>query len=189
MKLKPTLVAVLTTAAVGGATLVGASAVHAQSSSSGSTLVDRIAARFNLQPEEVQSVFDEVKAERKTEMKLNMSDRLQAKVDDGTITAEQKTAIEAKLEEMHQKRQSFKDQDLTHEEMRTQMEQARTELETWATEQGITLSDILPVMKHGGHHMRGGAGMRDVSPDDWSDDMPRDSDNQSQSDSSGTNAN
>lgn len=165
IKVKPFIVAALVTATVGGATLAATSVAHADTTyPERISLVDKIAAKFNVDRDEVQQVFDESKEEHHQQMRENVSERLQAKVDDGTITAEQKTALEAKLAELATKRQSLKDQDLTRDQRREQMNSLRTELEAWAKEQGISLRDVMPVMMHGGRGGHHGRGM--MAPDD-----------------------
>ena len=161
MKLSRSMLAagVVTTIAV--ASVVGIGAASAQTDT-GTSIVDRIATRFNLNRDEVQTVFDEKHDEMEAEHEQRQAMRLQELVDNGTLTAEQKTALEAKHEEMETKREALKDQDLTREEVRTQMETARTEFEAWAKDQGIDLDAIRPAGGMGMRHGRGGfEGARD----------------------------
>jgi polyhydroxyalkanoate synthesis regulator phasin len=105
---------------------VGAYAMGGGGSGGSSELVTKIAQRFNLNQSDVQAVFDEYKnAEREAEI----SERLQELVDEGKITAEQKTLIENKLKEV----QAARDQE-------------RRDLEAWAKEKNI---DLKYVMGHG----------------------------------------
>ena len=101
---------------LGGA---GASALSGGSTSSDS-LVDRLVEKFDLNKTEVQAVFDEEREARNAERQAEMSERLQDAVDDGDITAEQKTLIEKKLKELQAAR-----------------EKQRTELEKWAEDNDI----------------------------------------------------
>lgn len=156
MKLSKSMLAagVVTTIAVASVVGIGSASAH---SNSGDSIVDKIATKFSLNRDEVQLVFDEKHEERHAEREERQETRLQELVDNGMITSEQKTALQAKYEEMQAKRQALHDQDLSHEEMRTQMEAARTEFEAWATEQGIDLEAIRPEgmgmrMGHGRHH-------------------------------------
>jgi hypothetical protein len=96
---KPVIMAAAV-ATIGAASILGVSSVNAQSGESDS-LVDKIASRFNLNRDEVAATLDEFKDERHAEHMTKVTDGLQAKVDSGDITAEQKTAIEAKLTELH----------------------------------------------------------------------------------------
>jgi hypothetical protein len=104
----------------------------AATSTSSTSLVDKIATKFGLSKTDVQAVFDEQKAERQAEHKAEVSERLQDLVDDGKITAEQKTKIEAK-----------------HEEQQAAREAERTELEKWATDNGIELRYLMGGRGHG----------------------------------------
>ena len=166
MKIKPVLVAAAATVAVGGATLLGGSMVHAQSASNGDGIIDKIATRFNLNRDEVKQVFDEVHQEHEAEMKTKMSEYLQSKVDDGTITADQKAAIEAKQAEMQTKREALRDQDLTPEQRRDAMKTMMDEMKTWAEQQGIDISTLMPQGGPGRGHHGMGMGHGEMAPDD-----------------------
>ncbi len=158
MKLSKSMLAAGVVTTIAAASVVGIGAASAQSNSDDS-IVDKIAAKFSLNRDEVQSVFDEKHEEIEAKRDEKQATRLQELVDNGTITAEQKTALQAKLDEMEAKRDALRDQDLSREEIRAQMETVSTEFEAWATEQGIDLKAIRPVgmsmgmhMGHGGHH-------------------------------------
>lgn len=141
-------------AAMAGAIFLGANFASADSEGE-STLVDKLVTKFNLNKEEVQAVFDEHHEERKAEMDQRRASDLQAKVDDGTITAEQKTLIENKLKEMDTQREALRDQDLTRDQMREKMQALHDELETWAEDNNINLEDIMPMGGPGGHRGMG----------------------------------
>jgi hypothetical protein len=125
--------------AAAGLTSFGALGIaSAQTDSSGSdSLIDKLASRFNLNKSEVQAVFDEEKAARQAEHKADMSDRLQGLVDDGKITAEQKTLIENKIGEV-----------------RAAMEAERSSLETWADQNGIDLKYLKAGMHGNGDRLQ-----------------------------------
>jgi len=89
-------------------------------------LVTRLSTRFNLNADEVEAVFQEAQIERQEQRKAALSERLQQKVNEGEITAEQKTLIESKLGELQAE----------HEEQ-------RTALESWAEENGISQQYIM----------------------------------------------
>lgn len=61
-------------------------------------LASRLATKFGLNKDDVAKEMDsyreEERTQREADMKTKLSDALQKKVDDGTITADQKTAIE-----------------------------------------------------------------------------------------------
>lgn len=149
--------------ALGVSSLMGLQAVSAQSDNAGpGGLIDAIANKFNLNKDEVKTVFDTFRDERHQEMEQKRSERLQALVDDGTITAEQKSAIEAKHEEMESERESHKNsfKDMTAAERKAEMQEHKSELEAWAKENDLDLSRLKGVLggPRGGHG--GPAGQR-----------------------------
>jgi len=138
--------------------VLGATNVSAQEGSSNpmSSLVSKIAQRFNLNESEVQAVFDEHHNEMHEQMQSNFEDRLSQLVLEGKITEAQKAAIVAKMEELHANKEAWISdfENLTPEERRAKMLEKRAELEAWAAEQGIDLSVIGPLKF--GHHRGGG---------------------------------
>lgn len=141
--------------AIGVSGLVGIGAASAQSDASSgdpmSGLVDKLAAKFNLNKEQVQSVFDESRSEMEAQHEARQSERLQDLVDDGTITEAQKDAIKTRVAELKSKHKTGKDsfKDLTGEERRTKMEEERSSLEAWAQEQGLDLSKLRGIFMGG----------------------------------------
>jgi FKBP-type peptidyl-prolyl cis-trans isomerase len=70
------------------------------------------------------------------------AERLDALVQEGTLTETQKIALESKHEEMHALRDELKTQELTREEFREKMKESREAFKTWATEKGIDLETL-----------------------------------------------
>lgn len=159
---KPLLVAgIVSTVGVGA--LFGGAVANAESGSGStsdpmSSLVDKLASTFKLDKAKVQEVFDAQRSEMDAKRDANVKERLQALVDDQTITAAQKSAIEAKIAEMKKDREANKEslKDMTDEERKSKMDEKRTELESWAEEQGLDLSKLKGVF--GGPGGRGGHG-------------------------------
>lgn len=141
----------------GVATVAVLGANFASAQTSGETLVDRISSKFNLNKAEVQQVFDEVHDEKEAERTQDMSERLQEKVDAGTITAEQKTLIETKLKEQQEKMEAIRDEDLTEDARHEKMSALRDELRQWAEDNDLDFSLVMSRGGKGG--MRGGEGM------------------------------
>ena len=87
-------------------------------------------------------------------MEADQSERLQKLVDNGTITSQQKTAIEVKLKEMKKEREAHKAnfKEKTAAERKAEMQKHRSELEAWAKAQKLDLSKLKEVlgMRHGG---------------------------------------
>jgi hypothetical protein len=135
---------------VGLASITGLAAA-ATDSNTGTSLVDRIATRFNLNKDDVQKVFEENRAEREAEHQQKIEERLNQAVTDGKITSVQKDQILSKLSELKTFMETLKDK--THEERHTAMEQKRTELEQWAKDNNIPTEYLrfLHGRGHGGH--------------------------------------
>jgi 23S rRNA pseudoU1915 N3-methylase RlmH len=129
LKINKQLVVAGALAAVSLAGITGLGVASAETNGS-SSLIDKLATKFNLKKEDVQAVFDEEKSARQAERQEEFSERLQDKVDSGDITAEQKSLIENKIKELQ-----------------TVREAERTELEKWATDNKIDVKYLM-----GGHH-------------------------------------
>ena len=163
-RLKKGVIAAAAVATVGVAGLTATQAVLAATDSTDnpeSSLVDKLATKFGLNKSDVQAVFDEDHSEREAEHEAKAAERLQALVDDGTITAEQKTAIEAKIAEMKAERESERDsfKDLSADERKAKMEEKKAELDKWAEENGIDLTKLRGILMGGrGGHGPGGPG-------------------------------
>ena len=122
MKIPKSLLIAGAVATVGlaGATGLGVASAATSNSTGGTSIVDKLASKFNLKKEDVQAVFDEDHAAHEAEHQQQVSDRLQKLVDDGKLTADQKTKIEAKLKEMQ-----------------TARDAERTALQDWAKQNSI----------------------------------------------------
>lgn len=122
------------------------------------TLVERLADRFHLNTRDVQKVVDEDRAARQAEHQAQAEQRLQTLVDNGTITAQQKATIEAKIKEMQATREADRNRfaDMTPAERETEMEQHRAALQAWAKQQGIDLTKLQGILMGEGPH--GGPG-------------------------------
>ncbi|USN96982.1 MAG: hypothetical protein H6797_02210 [Candidatus Nomurabacteria bacterium] len=125
-----------------------------------SSLVGKIASTFHLDKSKVRQVFDQQRSENEAKHEQRAGDRLQKLVDDGVITSAQKSAIESKLAELKTERQSDRGtfRDLTPAQRKAKMDQKRSELETWAKQQGLDLSKLMGIFggpeghgRHGGH--------------------------------------
>lgn len=154
-----------------GVSGLGASAVSSNDNAPDG-LASRLAERFGLNKDEVSSQIESYHKEqhelRESEKKAKLSEALQKKVDEGVISADQKLAIENKLEEnrkaMEAEKEALKNSDTkpSRAEMKDRMEENRNEMKAWLQEQGINLDlkDIMPERgegrEHGGPRMEGG---------------------------------
>lgn len=167
---KPFLLAgVATTIGLAG---LGAGVAHAATTENTSdnpmsSLVDKLATKFNLDKTEVQKVVDEQRTEMEAKREEQVKTKLAELVKAGTITQAQSDAITAKRAELQKEREANKDamDDKTSEERKSERDAKRTELEAWAKEQGLDTKYLRYVFGHGGHG-HGGPGMRgDKAPD------------------------
>jgi pyruvate/2-oxoglutarate dehydrogenase complex dihydrolipoamide acyltransferase (E2) component len=150
----------MTTVGVGVAVIVGsmlavnaANAHYYYGNSEGqSNLVERLATELNVDSANVQGVFDTLRTERQAENQAKQAERLAGFVENGTLTQAQADALQAKQAERKVAREALRDQNLSREEMREQMEASRDEFEAWAEGQGIDLDAIRP---EGGPNGRG----------------------------------
>lgn len=159
---KPLLVAgVASTIAVGAASGVGvvsAATNLSDSSDPTSSLVDKIATKFNLNKDDVKAVFAEDRSEREAAHQKHVEETLTQAVTDGKLTSSQKDQILAKWDEIKTYHDSIKDK--PRSEQRTLMKTKMDELKTWAEQNNIP-SEYLRV---GGPH-GGGPGGPDGPPE------------------------
>lgn len=153
MKRKQKIAIGVAVAAISTMTFLGAG--MASANVGGEELVARIASKFNLSQTDVQKVVDEYRLEEQTTREAERSADLQAKVDAGTITAEQKTLIENKVKEIQAEREAHRAEDLTPAERQAKMQASRETLEKWATDNGIDVKDVMPGRGHGEGQGRG----------------------------------
>jgi hypothetical protein len=153
MTIRQSLLTVGAFATLGIATLGVVSSVSADSAKS-DNLASKIAQKFNLNQEEVQKVVDEHKGEMHQGHQNKINTKLDDYISSGKISAEQKTIIMNKLDELHNERENNKEsfKNLTQEERKSKMEEKKTEINSWAKQNGIDeelLKDIMPKGRHG----------------------------------------
>ena len=104
-----------------------------------SSLVTRIAERFNLNKDEVKQVFDAELDEHHRRMQEKAATALTKLVEDGKITEAQKQLIIDKRSELHVSHMSAMAdlKGLSAQEIRAAMEKQKSELEKWAKDNGI----------------------------------------------------
>ncbi len=124
------------------------------------TLVQKIAEKFGLKKEDVQTVFDQDRKDRQAEHEKEYINRLEQLAAEKKITEAQKKLILEKHKELSAKRQSQMQnmQGKTSDERKALMQQKkaereteRTELENWAKQNGIDIQYLMGGMgRHGG---------------------------------------
>ena len=122
--------------------LYGATKVRAASNPNRKSLVQELSTTFNLDPSKVQAVVAEHKTEVAQTREANYEQRLDQAVSDGKLTATQKVAI---LSE-HDKLQTELRSDLANDPTghSRAMEQLRQAASTWANQNRIDVSWLLP---------------------------------------------
>ena len=164
MQIKKSLLVAGAVATIGVATAAaGVSAATSSTGGSGdsnSSIVDKIATKFNLNKDDVQKVFDEDRSAHEAEHEAKSEEKLTQAVKDGKITEDQKIKIIAKLAEMKSGMETMKNsmKDKTSEERKTLMEQKHTDLEAWAKENNIPMEYLMVMHFKGGGPGPGGPG-------------------------------
>jgi len=136
---KALIVAAVLGALIVAGSVFGAGVAVAKNVSEYPPIIQKLVERFNLDPVEVQKVFDEERGERQKAMQTRFEDLLDQAVKDGKITAKQKEAIIAKRTEMQKKMDELRTSDLSAEERSTKMQALMEEIKTWADKNDIDL--------------------------------------------------
>jgi len=143
---KKHLIYVIPAMILGGALLAGATVVGAQSAEGNyPSIVQKLADRFNLNLEDVKSVFAENRQEVQLQMEENFQNALDEMVADGKITQEQEEAILEKREEMQGLKEELKD--LEPEERQAKMHELRDEVKQWLEENNLNPGLIMGLKK------------------------------------------
>lgn len=168
MKKQLIVAGIATAVGVTGLAGVGVASAAADTSSTNpmSSLVEAVATKFNLKEADVQAVFDAQRTQMQAEREAEVEKKVAQLVTDGKLTQDQADKLNAKRAELQKAREALKDSDKTREEMKTERETKRTELEAWAKENGID-TEYLRYVVDGGHH--GHRGMRGFKPTESSE--------------------
>lgn len=142
---KKLLLIPVTALAVGGAILMTPQSAHAQTTDTNpfTSLIQRIAQKFNLKEEDVKTVFESHREERQKEMQQKYLDRLTQAVKDGKITEAQKQLLIQKHDELKAK----------HEQNRANRQTEFDALKKWASDNNIDLQYLMPFGKGPGRGM------------------------------------
>ncbi len=143
---------------------MGLASAATTSSTSGQSIVDRLASKFNLNKDDVQKVFDEDRSAHEAERTAEVKTRLDQLVKDGKITQAQEDKLIAKGKELQSLREANRDsmKDKTDAERKAAMETGRTAFEKWLSDNGIAKEYGRLIM--GGHGGPGGRGGPDGPP-------------------------
>jgi homospermidine synthase len=146
-----TIILTLASIAVIGTGALGIGTVFAETTTTDNpmtSLVQKIATKFNLKEADVQAVFNEERDTRRAEMEKRYEEQLSTYVSEGKITEDQKKLILAKHEEMEKNRPEMGEmKNLTQEERKAKMDEKRQEMETWAAANGIDMQYMMGMGK------------------------------------------
>lgn len=141
---------------VGAASVVGMGVASAATTgTSGTSIVDKIAAKFNLNKADVQKVFDEDHTSHQAERDQQVKDRLDQAVKDNKITADQETKLIAKLKELQADRKAFKDMKQQTQAERDARKAKMDTFKQWLKDNNIPDDLGMPMGGHGGPGMHG----------------------------------
>ena len=145
---KNLIIATVVVATALGAALPAAAYAQSGNASIGknNSIVDKIANKFNLNKDEVKKVFEENRAEHQAKKNITASERLATLVSEGKITQSQADKITAKRAEIKASMESNREamHNKTKIERKEAMEAKKTELEKWASDNGIDSKFLLP---------------------------------------------
>lgn len=138
---------------------VSHNAINAQETTGTPSIIDQLVAKFNLNRAEVETVFQEHRDQIHEQREAELTARLDQLVTDGTLTQEQRDYLVAHHEQMEANRPNWeagtKPTQEERQAQREQMQAQHNELQTWATQQGLDLSEIMPFAGKGGRGHRG----------------------------------
>ena len=164
MKRKLLIAATIATIGIGSLGAISMASAATNTTRTGTSIVDKIAAKFGLNKTDVQAVFDQNRADMQAQRLQNVSDKLAAGVKAGTITQAQSDAITVKIKELQTTRDANRDkfQSMTAAERKTAKETERTALTQWIADNKIPdeFARLLQMGGRGGH----GMGMDDMTP-------------------------
>jgi flagellar biosynthesis GTPase FlhF len=107
----------------------------------------RIAERFGLNKDEVQTVFEESRGQRGEQAQVRQEERLNQAVSEGVLSEDQKQALQTKHEEMRQERE-------------VNREAHKTEMDQWFSDNGIDHQAMMEHIGGPGPRQGGGRGFR-----------------------------
>lgn len=165
MSIKKNLMVAAAIATIGVGALGVGVANAATSTTSSTSIVDKIATKFGLKKADVQAVFDAEHTEREAAHIEVIADKLAAGVKAGTIAQSQSDAITAKIKELQTTRGAnhAKFETMTDSERKSAIDATRTAVKQWITDNKIP--EQFARLLHGGNRGHGGMMMGgDMAP-------------------------
>lgn len=159
MKISKKMLVTLSAGTVVGLSSLGLmAAASAATSTSGNSLVDKIATKFNLKKADVQAVFDQEHAERDAQRLADIQTKLATAVKDGKLTQAQSDALLAKIKEVQSIREANKDKfsSMSQTERKAAMDAEKAAMDKWIADNKIPSEFARLVMGGGRGHGHGG---------------------------------
>lgn len=142
-------------------------------STSKTSIVEKLASTFNLDKSKVQAVFDEQHKANQADREAKYEDRLTQAVTDGKLTADQKAKVLTEHDKLRVEMDTAMKADTTAKaDRKAAMVKIRTEAEDWAKANNIDAKWLMPGGRGMGGHGPGGRGGHhgDMGPGSDSDD-------------------
>ncbi len=108
-------------------------------------LVNAIAQKFNINPVDVQKVFDEQKSQMQVKMQEKFTDKIKQAVASGKLTQDQANKVIAKRADLESKELDFKNSlnGKTKSEIKSMRKTQMTELKQWSDDNNIPMKYLL----------------------------------------------
>lgn len=167
IKNKKITISMLVFSVILGGIFYGVDQTSAQENGIRDSLIEKLVSKFNLNKDEVTKVFNEEREARRavndTERQKRLEEKLNLAVTNGKLTNDQKQLILNKMAELEKERIANREAhaNLSFEERKNEMNKHRTELEKWASDNGIDLEYLMVGFGRGmgGERMGQGKGM------------------------------
>lgn len=141
-------------ASIGIAGITGvatASALTSTDSTTGTSLIDKLVSKFNLNKDEVQAVFDADRSEHHAAMQAERTAALKTALTDGKLTQAQYDYIVAAQAEIDTLMDTAGAPDTQSDETRAAIKAKLDTLRDWMKEQNLTLENLGLGFGRGGH--------------------------------------
>ncbi len=123
-----------------GILIAGAVSVQAQDNGNYPPIIQKLVERFNLNENEVREVIDENRQERYQRTQVNFEEKLDRLIANNQFNGEQKEAVMAKMNEMQEKYEEFKN--LPPEERCAEMREMKEGMKEWSEENEIKFGTL-----------------------------------------------
>lgn len=139
-----------------GALVPVAAMAQSDTTTGSSSIVDKLASKFNINKADVQKVFDEEHTARQAEREQKSKDELASLVKAGTLTQAQADKITAKRAELKSTMDANLGtmKDKSQEERKAAMDSKKAEIDKWASDNGIDAKYLM--LGHGEGRGHGG---------------------------------